>query len=106
LKNPALALARPLERKENKMNTIKLQTKRPPHMGAVLLPWEALYEFGRMICLGFAATFGGTPSAGKTRPLQPNLNEDAGMHSIQSGNTWSSLQTASVFAEHLPQERS
>jgi len=87
------------------MNTIKLQTKRPKHMGAVLLPWEALYEFGRMICLGFAATFGGTPRADKKRRLQPNLNEHAGMHSIQSGNTWSSLQTASVLAEPVPQER-
>jgi|SRR6516164_6074410 hypothetical protein len=77
------------ERKQNEHDQTASQA--PPHMGAVLLPWEALYEFGRMICLGFAATFGGAPSAGKTRHLQPNLNEPAGRQSIQSGNTWSSL---------------
>jgi hypothetical protein len=43
-------------------------------MSAVLLPWEAWYEFSRMICLGLAVTFGGTPSAGKARGRQPKLN--------------------------------
>jgi len=56
-------------------------------MGAVLLPWEALYEFGRMIWWGFVVTFGGTPSAsGKARDRQPNCH------------------TASVFAEPVPPE--
>ena len=77
------------ERKQNEHDQTANQALQP--MSAVLLPWEALYEFGRMICLGFAATFGGAPSAGKTRHLQPNLNEPAGRQSIQSGNTWSSL---------------
>jgi hypothetical protein len=54
-------------------------------MGAVLFPWETLYEFGCMICLGFMVTFGGTPSAGKARSRQPNLNEHVGRHSFLSG---------------------
>jgi hypothetical protein len=53
------------ERKQNERDQTANQA--PPHKGAVLLPWQALYEFGRMICLGFVVTFGGTPSAGKAR---------------------------------------
>ena len=50
-------------RKQNECDQTANQALR--HRGAVLLPWEVLYEFGRMICLGFVVTFGGTPSAGK-----------------------------------------
>ena len=37
------------------------------HTSAVLLPWEALYEFGRMICLGLAVTFGGHAQRGQSK---------------------------------------
>ena len=45
------------ERKQNEHDQTANQALQP--MSAVLLPWEALYEFGRMICLGLAVTFGG-----------------------------------------------
>jgi hypothetical protein len=89
------------ERKQNEHDQTANQALQ--RMGAVLLPWEALYEFGRMICWGFVVTFGGTPSApGKARDRQPNLNEDVGRRSIQSGNTRNSRHTAPVFAEPVP----
>lgn len=90
------------ERKQNEHDPTTNQALQ--HMGAVVLPWEALYEFGRMICLGFVVTFGRKPSAGKARGHQPHLNEHVGRHSIQSGNTWSSRHTAPVFTEPVPQE--
>ena len=44
------------ERKPNEHD--QQQTRRSGFMGAVPLPWDALHEFGRMICLGFMVTFG------------------------------------------------
>jgi hypothetical protein len=35
------------------MNTINCKPKPSGFMGAVTLPWDALHEFGRMICLGY-----------------------------------------------------
>ena len=70
------------ERKQNEPHQTTNQVLQP--MGAVLFPWETLYEFGRMICLGFMVTFGGTPSAGKARGRQTNLNEHVGRHSFLS----------------------
>jgi len=77
------------------------------HMGAVLLPWEALYEFVRMIYLGFAVTFWGTPSPSckaRHRQPNPNLNQHVGRHSVPFGNTWSSHHTTRVFPEPVPPE--
>jgi len=45
------------------MNTISSQAKRSTCKGAVPLPWEVVYQFGRVICLGFLATLGVTPGA-------------------------------------------
>lgn len=53
------------ERKRNEHHQTTNQALQ--HMGAVPFPWEVLYELGRMICLGFVVTFGGTSSAGKAR---------------------------------------
>ena len=92
------------ENKQNKHHQNANQTFQ--HMGTVLLPWEALYEFGCMICLGFVVTFRRTPSAsGKARDRQPNpLKEYVGGHSVPFGNTWSSRHTTSVFPEPVPPE--
>ena len=49
------------ERKQTELDQTASEALRPT--GAVLLPWKALYELGRVIWLGFAVTFGGTPSA-------------------------------------------
>ena len=71
---PSLAFSSAIT-KERKQNEHDQTTKQAlQHMSAVLLPWEAWYEFSRMICLGLAVTFGGTPSAGKARGRQPKLN--------------------------------
>jgi len=60
---PSLGLGSTIreERKQNERDQTANQALR--HRGAVLRPWEALYELGRVICLGFVVTFGGTPSA-------------------------------------------
>lgn len=86
------------------MNTIKPQTKRS-NTGAVLFPWEVLYQLGHIIFLGFVVTFGGTPSASDiARGREPNLKEHAGRQSIQFRNIWKSRHTAPVFAEPVPPE--
>jgi len=51
----------PNQRKQNERDQTASEALR--HRGAVLLPWKALYELGRVIWLGFVVTFGGTPSA-------------------------------------------
>jgi hypothetical protein len=82
---PSLGFDSAIPAKERKQNEHHETTNQAlQHMGAVVFPWEALYEFGRMICLGFMVTFGGTPSAGKARGRQTNLNEHVGRHSILS----------------------
>jgi hypothetical protein len=84
---PSLGFDSAIPTKERKQNEHHQTTNQAlQHMGAVVFPWEALYEFGRMICLGFMVTFGGTPSAGKatSRGRQANLNEHEGRHSILS----------------------
>ena len=53
------------ERKQNEHDQTANQALQP--MSAVLLPWEALYEFGRMICLGLAVTFGGHAQRGQSK---------------------------------------
>ena len=70
------------ERKQNEHHQTTNQVLQP--MGAVLFPWETLYEFGRMICLGFMVTFGDTSSAGTARSRQTNSNEHVGRYSILS----------------------
>ena len=45
------------ERKPNEHD--QQQTRRSGFMGAVPLPWDALHEFGRMICLGYRGDFWG-----------------------------------------------
>ena len=70
---PSLGFDSAIPTKERKQNGHHQTTNQAlQHMGAVVFPWEALYEFGRMICLGFMVTFGGTPSAGKARGRQTN----------------------------------
>ena len=82
---PSLGFDSAIPTKERKQNEHHQTTNQAlQHMGAVVFPWEALYEFGRMICLGFMVTFGGTLSAGKARGRQTNLNEHGGRHSILS----------------------
>lgn len=45
------------------------------HVGVVPRPWDVLYQFGRMIWLGIAVTFGGTRSAaGNARGQQTELS--------------------------------
>ena len=85
---PSLGFDSAIPTKERKQNGHHQTTNQAlQHMGAVVFPWEALYEFGRMIWWGFVVTFGGTPSAsGKARDRQPNCH------------------TASVFAEPVPPE--
>jgi hypothetical protein len=81
---PSLGIDSAMTTKERKHNERHQTTNRAlQRMGAVLFPWEALYKFGRMICLGFMVTFGDTPSAGKARSRQTNLNETRG-HSFLS----------------------
>ena len=82
---PSLGFDSAIPTKERKQNEHHQTTNQAlQHMGAVVFPWEALYEFGRMICLGFMVTFGGAPSAGKARGRQTHLNEHVGRHSILS----------------------
>jgi hypothetical protein len=56
------------------MNTIRLQA-RPSSFMSVPLPWEVLYEFGRMICLGVVVTFGPRPT--HQAKHVPDLKDDA-----------------------------
>jgi hypothetical protein len=85
VEEPSLGLDPAITTKERKQNEHHQTTNQAlQHMGTVLFPWEALYEFGRMICLGFMVTFGGTPGAGKARSRQTNLNEHVGRHSFLS----------------------
>jgi len=60
---PSLGLSSTIreERKQNERYQTASEALR--HRSAVLLPWKALYQLGRVIWLGFAVTFGGTPSA-------------------------------------------
>jgi hypothetical protein len=53
------------ERKQNEHDQTANQALQDT--SAVLLPWEALYEFGRMICLGLAVTFGGHAQRRKSK---------------------------------------
>ena len=67
---PSLGFDSAIPTKERKQNEHHQTTKQAlQHMGAVVFPWEALYEFGRMICLGFMVTLG-------TRPAQEKQGTD------------------------------
>ena len=43
---------------KDKMNTIKWQTTNSHCLGSVPRPWEVMYQFGRVICLGVLTTCG------------------------------------------------
>jgi hypothetical protein len=57
-----------------KMNTTLMEASAPQLRDCVPLPWQALYEFGRQICVGCAVTFG-PRSAYAVKPA-PMLSND------------------------------
>src|SRR5947199_8114843 len=80
------------------MNTIRLQLKRSSIIGSVPHPWEVLYEFGRMLCLGMVVTFGARP-AHQPKPA-PSVKmrrhpSFADSHSI--GRAYSSVSPSSLW---------
>jgi hypothetical protein len=70
---PSLGFDSAIPTKKRKQNEQHQTTNQAlQHMGAVVFPWEVLYEFGRMICLGFMVTFSEfSPNSVKQQKLSP-----------------------------------